>query len=469
MQSSLPSKVQASKAESQYPLGSSKMATLDKTAETLQQTGKQCVPRSRHVYNSLRGWFLTGLFLWNLGVSAEERPPIPEEWTAYLENLVPVGEAISPHFPNTRDPLLRQELYSKMFSEIAAGYVGLLYANSRHPDFWPVLNPAFNNVGVPNPDNVYYVTPIDDDGVYKVSGYRGSVRIVNFQLGKDSLLARGEGSWGPTLANYDLDDGIAFDEDGEFEIIISSKRPDGYEGDWWRLPEGATYLLVRQTAYDWLNEVDARLAIDRLDVAAAKPRPTAQEIRENLKHIAVWVENYMTRTLQGPKNLKEAGLVNDVVVRDLSHIAGMKSQVYSDTVFDLTSEEALILEIDMPRQCRYWNYQLADEMWGSLDYMHNQTSLNGFTAKQDADGKVRIVVSSKDPGVPNWLDTLGYRKGVALGRWERCDKPPAIKIDKVAIENVRRHLPEETAVVTPEARAESIRLRRKGAQLRRRW
>ena len=400
---------------------------------------------------------------------AKDKSVVAKEWREYTDTLAPLGDHLAAQVPDVNDEQLRREFYSLMFAEIAAGYLGLLQADPVHPDFRPLLTQAYHNVGVPNPDNVYYITPIDDGGVYRVSGFRGTVRIVNFQMGTKSALARGVGGWGPTLANYDLDDGIHVDKDGAFEVLISAKRPSDYTGEWWPLLPGATYLMVRQCAYDWLHEIDARLAIERLDAPAAKPRATAKEIDANLKQISAWVQNFVTLTTNGPKKLKAQGLLNKVLVHDLSGIAGLTTQLYSDSLFDLAPDEAAIIEAEMPGQCRYWNQQLANEMWGSLDFMHRQTSINGYTARLDSDGKFRMVVSARDPGVPNWLDTLGYQRGVILGRWERCDKPPVMTFKKVKVAEVRQYLPADTPTVSAAEREASIRLRREGAQLRRRW
>ncbi len=49
------------------------------------------------------------------------------------------------------------------------------------------------------------------------------------------------------------------------------------DNDWRTLPPQSNYLLVRQIAYDWVQEVDGRIAIERLDRPAAKPRDSAAE------------------------------------------------------------------------------------------------------------------------------------------------------------------------------------------------
>ena len=84
-------------------------------------------------------------------------------------------------------------------------------------------------------DDMYYMAPIEDSGVYRIAGFRGTVHEVIFQIGGGSFVTRGEGkNMGTTYANYDIDD-LHIGEDGAFEVILSANRPEGYKGDWWKL------------------------------------------------------------------------------------------------------------------------------------------------------------------------------------------------------------------------------------------
>jgi len=79
------------------------------------------------------------------------------------------------------------------------------------------------------------------------------------------------------------------------------------------------------------------------------------------------------------------------------------------------------------------------------------------------------VISFKDPGVPNWLDTGGYLYGGIQGRWNKADSCPMPATKKVKLADLRKHLPADTPTVTAAERDASLRDRRMGAQFRRRW
>ena len=80
------------------------------------------------------------------------------------------------------------------------------------------------------------------------------------------------------------------------------------------------------------------------------------------------------------------------------------------------------------------------------------------------------MISLEDPGVPNWLDPVGtLQGGMIIGRWYQADALPIPTLKAVPFAQVRQHLPADTPRVTAAARAATLRERRIGAQLRRRW
>jgi Protein of unknown function (DUF1214) len=394
---------------------------------------------------------------------------VSKEWRSYIDKLAPIGEKAAALSPGPHDEQWRQELYQFLYSQIAVAYIGRIHNDPKYPDFSPMYNDLFAQ-GFPNPDDSYYLTPVDDDGVYKISGDRGSVRLVYFEVGSGTAVPYGIGTFGPSKAVYDIDT-LKIEKDGSFEVILSPTRPAGYQGNWWKLDTGSTYLVVRQRHYDWIHEVDGRFAIERLDQPAAKPRPNAHEIEANLNKISEWVDTFARMSLDGPwvKNLRASGLVNKVKPKDYSQASGLGIQQYVEGLFEIKDDEALIVETEIPTGCSYWNFQLADNFWQSIEWVHHQSSLNGYTARLDADGKFRFVISSKDPGVPNWLDTVGRTTGIIYGRWTKCSSNPTPTVTRVKIEDVRKYLPADTPIVTAEERGATIRLRRKGVQMRRRW
>jgi hypothetical protein len=99
---------------------------------------------------------------------------------------------------------------------------------------------------------------------------------------------------------------------------------------------------------------------------------------------------------------------------------------------------------------------VQDNWFASLDYISHQSSLNGRQVQVDRDGKFRLVIAHRDPGVPNWLDTCGHRTGTIQYRymWGKDAPTPTTRI--VPFKELHRHLPADTPEVTAEDRRQAI-------------
>ncbi|MET0657312.1 MAG: hypothetical protein ABW110_04040 [Steroidobacteraceae bacterium] len=396
---------------------------------------------------------------------------VSREWASYIEPLLPLAERLAGYLPHQEDAQLRRELYRSMFAELTSAFFGLLCTDPDYPEFWPFSCYPFSAF-LGNPDSNALTAPISAQGTYRLSGYRGTVRRIDFQLGTGSFFPRGvpdDAYLGVTLANYFIDDDVHVGADGRFEVLLSRTRPDDYTGDWWELGAGTTYLLIRQVAYDWINEVDGRFAIERVDVPAIKPRPNAATLEENMKQIARWIEGSMRVSADYVQRIRANQGVNRIAYWDLVNYSAMTTQRYAYGGFDLQRDEALLIEVHVPEQVRYWSIHLSDDLGFTPDWMHHQINVNGCTAHIDKDGICRMVVSAVDPGVPNWLDTAGYRTGAIQARWEKCSSWPDHRTQVCKVADVRQFLPADTPRITAERRDAEIRNRRRGAQMRRRW
>src|SRR3546814_10949256 len=106
------------------------------------------------------------------------------------------------------------------------------------------------------------------------------------------------------------------------------------------------------------------------------------------------------------------------------------------------------MESKGPAKFCYSYLILNNDIYETTDWYNNLSSLNGSQVHIAKDGMLRIVVSAKDPGVPNWLDTAGSPSGAVQGRWTDCDSQPMPTVRTVTFTEVRRLLPAATPVVT---------------------
>lgn len=385
-------------------------------------------------------------------------------WADYVDLLKPAEELDTLTW-NPQDEQLRAELYRQLAMNLSLGYFLYFNADPLFPDFSPFLNSVY--LLQPNPDDVYLIASVDAAHSYRITGERGSVRLLNGVTGRNMMGTSPEPGEG--LSEFDFDD-LEIDANGRFEVIFSSERPAGHDGNWLALPPRANYIMVRQRSYDWGVEYEARLSIERVaaDMGALRPKMPAAEIDTRLRELfGGFTERLSRMWLSHHQALRKRLAAN--VIEFHNFAGGLTKQAYWQAHFELNDDEALILETELPEQHRYWNVQLNDPLFNALEYVHRQSSLNGHQARIDSDGKFRAVLALQDPGVANWLDVCGNRQGSIIGRWFECNRYPLPTLTRVPLARLDEHLPIDTQRVTVEQRRETLRNRRIGAQLRRRW
>jgi hypothetical protein len=400
----------------------------------------------------------------------EQKPPkgakVMQTWDDYVDLLKPAGSLFD-LVPTERTEQLRGEVYRQLAMNIAQGYFMHFQATPDHPEFAPFENSVF--LAQPNPDAVYYYTPVDGRGTYRVVGERGNAPVAGFAIG-GNMIGMADPP-GPGYNNYDFDK-LKLEADGSFEVIFSPEMPPGYKGNWLYLNPGAKFILVRQFSYDWGRERDVRVAIERLDSAPLKPRMTPEKLDQNLRALfGGYVERLSKLCIGCVQRAKDKGLVNKVALTGFQDLGNGQDwpQAYWECVFEFAEDEAIIIETELPDAHLYWNVQVIDALWNQVELVYRQSSLNGLQAHVDTDGKFRAVLSTRDPGVRNWLDSGGNLFGMLIGRWYRCSSHPVPVLKRVKFDALRAHLPQDTPECDAAARLAALRERRIGAQLRRRW
>ncbi len=428
----------------------------------------------RSLSRSRRMFLLSGLLLLASAELISQAQTLPtaennsipgwKEWTSQLEQL---DSKILSRLPERlrNDPQVRQEAGRLLLEAVASKSLAALGDDVDHPVFLPSINFYFN-IGQPNADTTYRSAAVDGAGSYRLRGEIGSVRIL--RVGLFGPFPRSSTLHLPVPAYYDFKS-LHLGANGHFDALLSPERPAGYSGDWWQLKPNTSQLLLRQVAFDWKTERDPRISIERVDRPVERARPPADVLQKRLLTLTDEISNIALLFVDHVEGLRKEGYINSLKVFDVSHMGGLVGQFYYEGAFDLRPDEALIVESKVPAGCSYWSIILTNDLYETTDWYNNQSSLNGSQARVDADGVVRYVVSAKDPGVPNWLDTAGYQSGAIQGRWAECSANPVPTVHKVAFADVRKSLPAETPVITPDQREQIVRERRSEVQQRPLW
>jgi len=381
----------------------------------------------------------------------------------YLEGLQSAVDNIANTW-RPEDPAYIADVYRQTMCSLSYSYFMFFHADAEHPDWAPLWNPVYTLQ--PNPDDIYVQSPIRGDLTYRVSGNRGTCHILSF-----TTQAALSGTYDdPPVPNghneLDTNDlGIGLGED--FEIIFSAERPKGYDGHWAPIDPNATGMFTRYRMYDWASEVDPVLNIECLDPVPPKPRLSPEQILHRIEEMAKFPGRKTKQYFKMQNAVKDSVGFN--VFQPVRMPGALVKQTYWPAVFQLEDDEALIIETEIPNRAPYWNIQLNDPYFNALEYVYRLSSTNGGMATLSSDGKFRAVIALTDPGVPNWLDPAGYNEGGIYGRWYDCDSEPLPTIKRVKLKDLRDHLPADTPVITPEQRAEELRIRVKACQRRRRW
>lgn len=322
----------------------------------------------------------------------------------------------------------------------------LAYDYDRDHPFLQSGTGPFTKMGLDNPDTLYFGTRVQAGREYLVTGTRGTTTDLSFQL----------------LGGEYTDDNVP-DSETAFDDRKLDIAADG-SFQWRFTPAANAQLVIREVYNDW-SARRGMVAIARADTAGTAPAPLSNELIE--KRFAVAGKQLVQRIktwLQFPQWFYMNIPVNTMVAPRLTP-GGLATQYSSAGHFELSPEEALVITLPVT-DAPYLGFQLGSLWYISLDYINHQTSLNGTQAQADPDDKIRIVVADRDPGVTNWVETLGHRKGFLQFRWQRVSRQlteldgPTVEL--VDFDAVKSRLPyhESNRISTEDWRAR-IALRQK--------
>lgn len=378
-------------------------------------------------------------------------------WAAAMAALAAAGDRFAAEMAARGHPVESADVYATMLGALSDTWLNQIAADAACPGFVPCTG-YYQRLGSPNPDTVYRRAPIDPAGTYRLTGNRGGAPDVSIMPFSQAM---------QSFRPFDLSD-IADGKDGSFDLVVSAERPDGHAGDWWQLDPQWASLWLREVCDDWGRDDPVRIAITRLD-AGSRKRPAGPEVAGQLAGLALRVERIVEYGIRHADELADEGYVNRLKAVDYGAAGGMPRQWYHEGIFELADDECLLVEAELPADCRYFSWSLTDRMLVTLDWANAHTSLNTKQAAVDADGILRVVVSARDPGAPNWMETMGYPTGVLQCRATGCATPPAMAARVVPLRSVSAALPEGTRRIGAGERLEMLRQRQVGAQLRRLW
>ena len=379
-------------------------------------------------------------------------------WARFAEDVAELGETVE-NAPFNRDEQTAAAGYRHIARFLATFLAD--FTDHRDPDYpqFIRLPNSVARIGWDNPDNPYLAFAVRGDHAYRLRGNTSSFDLVTINV-YSGMLGHTPVSDIRTVSSIASDD-LHTDENGDFVLTLSAEPA---EGDWLQLAPDAYIVVIRRLVSDW-EKTDEGLweVLNLTTLGKGAPRPAPEAVARMLDD-AVSQTHALRELLTIAHRITfqlalSPNEVSEPAVSDPNLPMADPFQAASRGYFRLEEDEALIVEAPVA-DCRYTNIQLANPWMESLDYASHQSSLNHRTTHVDADRRVRYVISLRDPGVQNWLDTAGWTEGSLCARWTYCSEyPTGVSARLVRLDELDRHLPADTPRVTRAEREEAVAAR----------
>jgi hypothetical protein len=336
--------------------------------------------------------------------------------TQPFADAVAEAEKIITGAPHIKTEADLAEGYDYLAGNIRAS-LQLAWAYQRDFPYFVSSTGPYTKMGLDNPDALYFHSYLRDDAEYVVTGRRGTTADLSFQVL--------DGDYSPvdvpgSLTAFD-DRAIEIAGDGSFELRFG---PGGPGRNYFTLGPGAAMLLVREVYSDWDTERRGTIGIHRADRAgSAPPVPDAEAIAKRYRVAGKILLSRLRTFLAFPEWFYLTLPVNTMTPPRPTP-GGLTSQFSSAGHYELGDDQVMIVTVPAAGRdvAPYQGIQLGSMWYVSLDYINHQTSLTADQARTDPDGRLRFVISERDPGVANWLECTGHRRGYVQIRWQRLSR-----------------------------------------------
>jgi hypothetical protein len=348
---------------------------------------------------------------------AEADPP--SEYAAFLDAASEAPARLRASRPHLSDV---DQADAEMFlAGLIDGAMQFVAADPARPAFVPWVTP--NRRWMDNGfDSVYWMAPVDGKHRYRVTGRIGDECYLSL-----TLYAGDPGHPETVVLNRN-----------HLDLAVSNGEPFTVDLD---PPGDACYVITRQ----YFNHLGAdgagTFAIEALDGPVSEaPDPAAAKARWRAA-----TSFLLAMTRPPPAGTRPPAYVSTTpnVMGDPSAWdqsggggRGTPDQTYALGPYQLNRDEALVMDVIFP-PCAYASAALWNRFSQTVDRRFHRSTINQTEAIVGASGVARIVVADRDPGVPNWLDTGGHRRGSVFWRFLLAEQaPPPIACQVVRIEDV---------------------------------
>ncbi len=329
---------------------------------------------------------------------------VDERWVGPEWNLTSESDVVGAH--------------RALMHMLEGGLVTFFESDPSRPRFRRIVSPSRKFTG-DNADAIYYDAPVSAAHGYVVRGRMDGAVYVSFTVECDtddgSMASRTGGVLNDT--QFDVDAG------GRFELRLGgapqSRNWLGLEPNATRITTRHYYENERCAAADPTR--NAALEIEALEPGPPPPAPDDDSVARGIRRVARFVES---RTLNQPPmaSAEQPAFVSRVPnqfpkpVKPGDFGLAAFDAAYSMAPYVIGPEDALVMTGRWP-SCRCANVSLWNRHMQTYDYANRTVSRNRAQTTVGSDGRFRIILAHRDPGLPNWLDTEGRPFGLVFWRF----------------------------------------------------
>jgi hypothetical protein len=371
-------------------------------------------------------------------------------WEKFADDIRELGPSLlAQKCVPADDPQVVSTAYRYLATLLYVGLdIHLLTADPDRPE-WSVSFSPHAPYGGDHRDGLYHGTMIDPDGTYRVTGRpRGGLPVV-------ANIQTMDGWWQPGRANKTIETldvlTLEQDADGGFELIVGGPKRGG---NWLPLAPNATHMMFRQYMADDKLQKSYDISIKRIDQpltmadASDTPEALAQKLANAsgfAKHLA---EAFLKTTCA---SLAQVNTITQLPPEERAALGANEANSFWFGSWDMRPDQALLIELT-PVPAQYWSIKGHNIWYQALPQASLQMQVNMMDAVTDRDGKVRVIVSERDPGYPNWIATGGLRQGVLVSRWNNKKGQEELAARLVEIADLPGLMPADSVTVSLEER-----------------
>ncbi|OBI19647.1 hypothetical protein A5714_00930 [Mycobacterium sp. E2462] len=377
-------------------------------------------------------------------------------WAGFCDRLQQAGEQVFKE-ANPAAAAHRVDAYRFLTQNLGQAFdLALETRDTRFPALHTFCGPT-RKLGGDCADFTYQQAWIDGESTYRLSGTRGTARFFN-------VTVQGPRSPGPGVLHEPFGDTpeanllghqLQVDNDGRFAVYIGGPERGP---NWLPTTAGSRKLFVRQ-GFDRWDELPAQLLIERVDVNSPKPLPTTADMLQAM----TWAGDFVTGLMgDWPEFPFSYGGVDAERPNTFGRVGdtdadAKRGRAATNMYWRLRPDEALIVEFDA--HDGLWMFTNMGVFFNSMDYLYRPVSYTPSRTAVDRDGRIRLVMAHRDPGVHNWVDTQGFECGNLTYRHMLDGAPVALDTRVVGYDALLDALPADTAMVNEAERAAALRER----------